>query len=57
MAPVERLQKSERPSLLQGGGVFIEDGTVNFQNSSIHGNKADDVSAHAFQLRSMAPMD
>ena len=42
--------------VLQGGGVYILDGTVNFQECNIYGNTAYDVSAHALHW-SMAPLN
>ena len=53
---MERPQKSKRPFLPQGGGVYIyEECTVIFQGCNIYDNMADQVSAHAF--RAMAPME
>ena len=43
MAPMNQPQKSKR--MLQGGGVFIRDGTVNFNNCQIYNNEVDSVSA------------
>ena len=54
MAPMDQSQKSEH--MPQGGGVYILDGTVNFQECNIYGNTADYVSAHAPHW-SMAPME
>ena len=54
---MERLQTCERPSLPQGGGVYVKGGNVNFQGCNIYDSKAKWVSAHAFHLRSMAPME
>ena len=51
---MDRSHKSEQ--VLQGGGVYIASGTVNFQECNIYGNDADNnVSAHALHW-SMAPM-
>ena len=57
MAPMERLHQCERPSVLQGGGVYIRDGTVGFQECNIYGNLALYVSARAIHIRFMAPMN
>jgi hypothetical protein len=37
--------KRQAPSLLQGGGVYVNDGQVTFTDSSINGNTAEEVSA------------
>ena len=45
---------------LQGGGVFIDGGTANFNDCQIYSNKAEYVSACLLpfpELLSMAPMD
>ena len=52
MAPMECPQKCERPSLLQGGGVYIKDGEVSFVSCNIYGNEAS-VSARRFAPRSI----
>ena len=54
MDPMDQSHKSER--MLQDGGVYIADGTVNFQECNIYGNTAYSVSAHA-PLWSMAPLN
>ena len=45
MAPMEQPQKSKR--FLQGGGVLIENGKVDFKDCNIYENTADEVRAHA----------
>ena len=51
MAPMERLKTL---SVLQGG-VYIKDGTVNFQNCNIYDNEAAYVSAHSFHIGPWPP--
>ena len=45
MAPMDRLQKCKHPFLLQGGGVYIQNGDVSFISCNIYGNTATYVSA------------
>ena len=42
---MDRLQKSKRPSFVQGGGVAVYNGQVTFTSSNIYGNTAGYVSA------------
>ena len=56
MAPMDQLNLP----LLQGGGVGINGGTVNFNSCHINNNQAKYVSARLLpflELLSMAPMD
>ena len=53
-APLEEasglINASTASSLLpcsQGGGVFVQDGTVKFDKCNIHDNKADSVRSHS----------
>ena len=38
------------PSILQGGGIYVYDGDVTIQNTSIYSNTASNVSARLLNL-------